>query len=115
MADALKAAGNKAFAEKKFDEAMSVWNSDTSQGYILISKVRSSPKLSSYNPKTTYFTRIDLEHTHQRRSLQRLWKTHRKPLKSNRTGPRDGVVKAPRCMEQEIFVFYPPLDKSDTH
>ena len=27
MADALKAEGNKAFAEKKFDEAMSVNNS----------------------------------------------------------------------------------------
>jgi len=61
MADALKAEGNKAFAEKKFEEAMYVPIKYSLRFLIALLKFQAtnSPKLLSWNLQIMFFTPTD--------------------------------------------------------
>lgn len=81
MADALKADGNKAFAEKKFDEAMCVI--EKARIFVFayqnhFTAINSRKRLRSSRQIMSY-TRIGLVHTRPRNNLSRLLKMRTRP------------------------------------
>lgn len=85
-ADELKALGNKAIAEKNFDEAVYVTTPTflptSYDSALLTDNQTASTSLQPLNshPRTTFFTATDQPHTHPRRTTKQRSRMQRRRL-----------------------------------